>query len=326
MKHPVKTLIALCSVFALVFALSGCSSESYTPTLKASTIDQSALITKGTLTVGVDTSNAPFALQKEGKIVGIDVDVAAALADEMGLKLQIVDVGTDPNSALKNGQVDIVMSIKKTDTGVDAWLSDPYLSTATALFATDENAEQPTKTSSTTIAAQTSSLSANLVINQYGGDKLSPVGDLQAAFSNLESGTVKYVAADAVIGTYLVNRSHYSAKIIALMQKPTGYCIGVSSSNTALKTEIANSLANITDQGLVAVIDQKWLGSALDVSSYSLTPGASSMKSGTGSSSKKEGVSGSGSSSSSSSSSSNNSSSSSSGNVSHVGANAAKVS
>lgn len=323
MKHPVKAVLALCAVFAMVFALSGCSSDSYTPSLKESTIDQTALVSEGTLTVGVDASNAPFAYQQDGKIVGIDVDVAAALADEMGLKLQIVDVGTDPNSALKKGQVDIVMSVKKTDTSVDAWLSDPYLSTATALFATDENADLPSTTKSTTIAAQTSSVSANLVINQYGTDYLSSVSDLSTAFSNLESGTVKYVAADAVIGTYLVNQSHYSAKIIGLMQKPTGYCIGVSSSNTALKTEVANGLANISDQGIISVIEQKWLGSALDLDSYQLTDGASSSPASASSSGSGETISATDTSSSSSTSSESGSSSSSS--VSNVGANAAKV-
>ncbi|MGI6591615.1 MAG: substrate-binding periplasmic protein [Eggerthellaceae bacterium] len=323
MKHPVKAVLALCAVFAMVFALSGCSSDSYTPSLKESTIDQTALVSEGTLTVGVDASNAPFAYQQDGKIVGIDVDVAAALADEMGLKLQIVDVGTDPNSALKKGQVDIVMSVKKTDTSVDAWLSDSYLSTSTALFATDENTDLPSTTKSTTIAAQTSSVSANLVINQYGTDYLSSVSDLSTAFSNLESGTVKYVAADAVIGTYLVNQSHYSAKIIGLMQKPTGYCIGVSSSNTALKTEVANGLANISDQGIISVIEQKWLGSALDLDSYQLTDGASSSPASASSSGSGETISATDTSSSSSTSSESGSSSSSS--VSNVGANAAKV-
>ena len=35
--------------------------------------------------------------------------MAAAIADEMGLDLQIIDVGSDPQSAIANGEVDIVM-------------------------------------------------------------------------------------------------------------------------------------------------------------------------------------------------------------------------
>lgn len=321
MKRSVKAILAMCLASVMAFALCGCSSNSYTPTLKDSTIDSSALVTEGTLTVGVNASNAPFAFQQDGKIVGLDVDVAAALADQMGLKLQITDVGSDPNTAIKNGTVDIVMGIQKTDTSVDAWLSDSYLNTATALFSTDENAGLPSKSSSTTIAAQTSSVSANEVVSQFGSDYLTSTQDLQTAFSNLEGGTVKYVACDAVAGSYIVNQSHYSAKIVGLMEKPTGYCVGVASSNTTLKTEIANAMANISDQGILSVIQQSWLGSALDLSSYQLTSDAKSAKATSTSSS----TSSSATSAESVLSSASTSSSSGSGNVSNVGANAASI-
>lgn len=320
MKRSVKAILAMCLASVMAFALCGCSSNTYTPTLKDSTIDSSALVTDGTLTVGVNASNAPFAFQQDGKIVGLDVDVAAALADQMGLKLQITDVGSDPNTAIKNGTVDIVMGIQKTDTSVDAWLSDAYLSTATALFSTDENAGLPSKSTSTTIAAQASSVSANEVTNQFGADYLTSTNDLQSAFSNLESGTVKYVAADAVAGSYIVRQSHYSAKIIGLMEKPTGYCVGVSSSNTTLKTEIANAMANISDQGILGVIQQSWLGSALDLSAYQLTSGAKSAKAAATSSSPSSSATAKAALSSESAGSSSGS-----GNVSNVGANAASI-
>lgn len=321
MKRSVKAILAMCLASVMAFALCGCSSNSYTPTLKDSTIDSSALVTEGTLTVGVNASNAPFAFQQDGKIVGLDVDVAAALADQMGLKLQITDVGSDPNTAIKNGTVDIVMGIQKTDTSVDAWLSDSYLNTATALFSTDENAGLPSKSSSTTIAAQTSSISANEVVSQFGSDYLTSTQDLQTAFSNLEGGTVKYVACDTVAGSYIVNQSHYSAKIVGLMEKPTGYCVGVASSNTTLKTEIANAMANISDQGILSVIQQSWLGSALDLSSYQLTSDAKSAKATSTSSSSSSSTT----SAESVLSSASTSSSSGSGNVSNVGANAASI-
>ena len=321
MKRSVKAILAMCLASVMAFALGGCSRTSYTPTLTDSTIDSSALVTEGTLTVGVNASNAPFAFQQDGKIVGLDVDVAAALADQMGLKLQITDVGSDPNTAIKNGTVDIVMGIQKTDTSVDAWLSDSYLNTATALFSTDENAGLPSKSSSTTIAAQTSSVSANEVVSQFGSDYLTSTQDLQTAFSNLEGGTVKYVACDAVAGSYIVNQSHYSAKIVGLMEKPTGYCVGVASSNTTLKTEIANAMANISDQGILSVIQQSWLGSALDLSSYQLTSDAKSAKATSTSSSSSSSTT----SAESVLSSASTSSSSGSGNVSNVGANAASI-
>lgn len=341
MKRLVMALVAMCMASFMVFVLSGCQSSTYTPTKNQSTIKSSALVQEGTLTVGVNASNPPFATQENGQIVGIDVDTAAALADQMGLDLKIVDVGTDPSSALSSKQVDIVMGIKKTDTSVDAWLSDTYLDTATALFSNDADAGLPSTKKTTTIAAQANSASANLIINQFGSDYLSSTQDLASAFSNLDGGTVKYAAADAVIGSYLVHASNYSAQIVGLLDKPSGYCIGVRSSNTALKTEIANALGNIKDQGIMEVIEKKWFGTALDLSSIEQTSGAQTEQATSTSTSTTSSDSSDSSSTSSSSSSasgtgtkvdglasqsgSSSGSSSGSGNVSNVGANAATI-
>lgn len=337
MKRLVMAVIVVCMASLAAFALSGCQTDSYTPTKTDSTVEDSALVTAGTLTVGVNASNPPFASQENGQIVGIDVDTAAALADQMGLSLTLVDVGSDPSTALEKKTVDIVMGIKKTDTSVDAWLSDTYLSTATALFSNDENAGLPSTKSTTTIAAQANSTSASLVTNQFGADYLSSTQDLSSAFSNLDGGTVKYAAADAIIGSYLVHSSHYQAKIVGLLDKPTGYCIGVLSSNSALKTAVANALGNLEDQGIMDVIQTKWLGSALDLSSTEQTSGAKSSQASASSATTDSDSASSSTESSSSSASgtgtqveglestSGSSSSGDSGNVSNVGANAATI-
>ena len=111
-------VLALCVGF-----MSGCSSNSYTPEPSEQKIDNSLLHTPGTLRVGVDASNAPYAAQSQGSIVGIHVDTAAALADELGLKLELVDVGTNAEGAFTSDNVDIVMGV-----GSDAkncWVSEP---------------------------------------------------------------------------------------------------------------------------------------------------------------------------------------------------------
>ena len=154
-----KTLASCCMAVAcmaaLLAVLTGCSSQqSYTPPEKAATLASPAIGKDGTLRVGVNTDNQPLAGQpaSSSKIVGIDVDVAAALADSFGLKLEIVNVGSDPEAALKEGTVDIVMGIDKTDSDTTFWKSDAYLPTAVALFSTPSNTQVPTNTAETKIA------------------------------------------------------------------------------------------------------------------------------------------------------------------------------
>ncbi len=289
MKRTAKYLLACAVVVALSAALCGCSSTSgsstYTPEKKTAQVSTPTIGQEGTLRVGVDSSSAPFAAQVSGKVVGLDVDVAAAIADQLGLDLEIIDVGSDPESALSEGSVDIVMSMDKNDTTTKCWLSNPYVQTGVALFATSSSTAMPTSTA-TGIEAQASSMSAWTVQNQFGTDALKSTTDLKTAFSDLQSGTAKYVAADAVIGSYVVHSADMNATIIGLLQTPSGYCIGVSSSNDALKTSITSALTTISNNGVLDVIQTKWLGSKLDLSKYKVSETATtSAKSSTSSSS-----------------------------------------
>ena len=277
MKRTVKVIVAFAAALALAFAFCGCTATtgSYTPEKKEATVKAPAIGEDGTLRVGVNSSNAPFSAQVSGSIVGIDVDMAAAIADQMGLELEIVDVGSDPESALEKGTVDIVMGVASTDTTVSCWMSDPYVSSASAIFASDEKAEVPTAdTKDLTIEATASSMSAGEVSNQFGDDALKSVDKLKVAFEDLASGKVDYVAADAIIGSYMAHANSYEAHMLCIMETPTDYCVGAASSNTDLQKALNDALDALSKDGIVKVIEKKWLGFALDLDSAQKTEGA----------------------------------------------------
>ena len=81
-----------------------------------------------------------------------------------------------------------------------------------------------------------------------------------------------------VIGMYAAHSGDYDAQIVALMQQPGGYCVGVLEANTELQAAVKDALAALTDGGIVSVIEKKWLGTDIDASSLPLTTGASSAK------------------------------------------------
>lgn len=275
-----KALVCCAAAACLAMVLAGCSSQqSYTPPEKSATVSSPAIGKSGTLRVGVNAGSPPLAgsPSSSSKIVGIDVDVAAALADQLGLKLEIVDVGTDPEAALKEGKVDVAMGIG-SEIEVSFWRSPAYLPKGVALFSTPANATVPTKASSPKIAAQVSSTSSWQVTNEFGQDALVSENDLKSAFAALADGSAQYVAADAVIGMYAAHSGGYDAQIVALMQQPGGYCVGVLEANTELQAAVKDALAALTDGGIVSVIEKKWLGADIDASSLPLTTGASSAK------------------------------------------------
>ncbi len=251
---------------ALMFALAGCASDDYKPELGSPEVEPPTIGEAGTLRVGVNTSKSPLAGMGNDRIIGIDVDIAAALADQLGLKLSLEDVGTGADAALEEGTVDIVMGIDKSDSNANYWLSAEYLPTGVAVFATEgSNAAVPKKDDGSKIAAQVSSKSAWAVTNAFGDAALESANDLSSAIAELASGQVDYLASDAVIGMYAANRVGTPVEIVALIDSASGYCIGAASDNTALHTAIADALSTLLSNGTIGVIEQKWLGSVLDL-------------------------------------------------------------
>ncbi|MBE7470308.1 MAG: hypothetical protein DPW09_32240 [Anaerolineae bacterium] len=67
---------------------------------------------RGTLRVGLDASFPPFeAIDANGQIVGLDVDIAQAIAADLGVKAEFVNIGFDGlYDALLARRVDVVIS------------------------------------------------------------------------------------------------------------------------------------------------------------------------------------------------------------------------
>ena len=261
-----RVSVVLCLVCALALSMFmfGCSSEPYVPQKKDAVVSGDALNTDGVLRVGVDTSNPPYAAEAQGSIVGINVDVAAALADQLGLKLELVDVGAKTDQAFTQDNVDVVMGVQNQN---DAYaLTKPYLESAIVLFATESSTPEPQEGQDFKIAAQSSSMSAWEVTDHYGQERLSAEADLKSAFEALRDGSVKYVAADAMIGAYVSHTLGIQAYPIAMLQTPTQYCMAVKADNADLQTAVANALDVLENGGIIGVIESKWLGEPLDLS------------------------------------------------------------
>lgn len=273
-----KVITVTCAIVAcLSLLLAGCQQQTYTPSGKDQTVNSSALGKTGTLRVGVNASSAPLAGQtsSSSRIVGIDVDVAAYLADELGLEVEVVDVGTDFATALSDGKVDMVLGVDSSDENGDFWRSSVYLETGVALFGSATEDSVPTTDSNPKIAAQASSKSSWRVTNLFGDDALVSQTDLKSAFEALAKGSARYVAADAVIGTYVSYSNGYSDKIVALLQDASGYCAAVAKSNTDLQNAVGPAVNKLVSGGVIDIIEKKWLGSVISLKDVTVVKSAS---------------------------------------------------
>lgn len=268
-KKATSVLAATLLALYAVPALYGCSSqETYTPELGQPKLDEPTIIEAGTLRVGVNTNNSPLAGKSGSNIIGIDVDIAAALGDELGLAVEIVDVGADAEGAIDAGTVDVALGVDSSSTQTNYWVSSQYLPTGVALFElASSNHTTPSASSSVSVAAQVSSKSAWAVNNVFGEESLESTSDLAHAFSALDNATVDYAASDAIIGLYAAGHQGVDVKIAALLETAGGYCAMADKSNTALQAAIEEALDTITSNGVVEVIEGKWLGQTVELAS-----------------------------------------------------------
>ena len=120
------------------------------------------------------------------------------------------------------------------------------------------------------------SQSAITAQTQFGAANVALENNVSKCFEKLNNNEIKYVAADAVVGSYYAKSDDVSTSIIALLSKPSGYCIGVNADNKNLSEKIKNALETIAKGGITSVIEKKWLGKSLDLDKVSLTSGATS--------------------------------------------------
>ena len=229
------------------------------------TLADSATLESGVLTVGVNASNTPFGgLNTSNEIIGFDVDLAAALADELGLELDVVDVGSNGRSALDNGQVDVVMGSSKSGSDVTVSYSDAYINDGASLFCLSGNepeSMQDITGQDDAIIVLGESSSASTVQEALGVDAVEAYASMQDAFDALESGEHAYLVTDAVIGSYfsrdyddIVRVDFVGADTVVPM-----YALTLTE-NEELTEAVSAALETVSENGVLRVVESKWLG------------------------------------------------------------------
>ena len=138
-----KKIIALILALAMVFSFTACGGGSSDS--GKSVIDE--IKAKGKLTVGTSADYPPYEFHTEidgvDTIVGFDIAIAKAIADDLGVELEIVDMSFDNLlMSLANGEFDMVIaaitSNEEREKAVD--FSDPYLVSKNLILVKTENA------------------------------------------------------------------------------------------------------------------------------------------------------------------------------------------
>ena len=227
---------------------------------KTATVDDSALVSPGTLTVGVRTGavSAPVLVEtQDGSLSGLDVDLASAIADEMGLKVRFVSVATVNDSLGKT--CDIVMDLSDGEAS-SVKVVGTYAESATAFFHKgDTGIAKVGDLSSKTVGLQDGSMSQKALESTGLVMSEKTYSNLNDAFTALEGGQIDYVLCDACSGAYLACR-YDDIAFVGTLDAAKTYGIGVSSSNTQLVDAAQSAYDSLSSNGLYDLVRSRWLG------------------------------------------------------------------
>ena len=238
----------------------------------APVVADSSLKQAGTLTVGIPTDQtAPLAMTvSDGAQSGIDIDVAHALADELGLSSVTFVAVDDAESALAE-TCDVVMGVEPDEAG-SATVVGGYVQSATGLF-TREDVTAPIDASAlsgATVALQEGSVSA-VAVDEYELSVVrTPVTNLNEAFDALEEGSVQYVVCDAYAGAYLA-AAYSDVSFAGIFDEPA--LVGIAVSGNELQTAVQTALEAVESGGVADIARARWVGDLPTLSSESRITG-----------------------------------------------------
>lgn len=213
----------------------------------------------GVLTVGLESSaSVPMLVSSsDGGHAGYNVDVAHALADELGLTVSFVSVG-DASQA-DSASCDIVMGAEAGNSG-SMTVVGSYAEAATAFF--HKGAEGTVERGAImgkTVGLQESSLSQQLLKRSDLQAAAKTYSNLNDAFAALESGSVDYVLCDAYSGAYL-QAGYPDIALAGSVDAPVSVGVAVNPSNAVLQEQVTEAFDAMSTNGVLDVLRAKWLG------------------------------------------------------------------
>ncbi len=276
----VAAVCAMCC--AAAFVLCGCQQLPSRPAAQSSsTVDAGATISSGTLTVGVNASKSPYGgTNSSGEVVGLDVDMAAALADALGLKVKVVDVADEGAKKLEAKEIDVALGMAKTSGSDTLAYSKAYLNDGSALFMPKDKAKSDvasvdfTNLNGQKVLVQSSSAAATEVQEALGLASTSAVATVKDGFDALKAGTSDYFIADAAAGDYYA-RDYENVVNVGFLSSVSVRPVYAAtlSANSALTSAVAKAVDTAVSNGTARLFIDKWLGTQGEA----LLPGKTDM-------------------------------------------------
>ncbi|ENN86475.1 extracellular solute-binding protein family 3 protein [Rhizobium freirei PRF 81] len=202
---------------------------------------------------------------KTREMVGFDVDLCKAIANELGVKAEIKPISVEARvPEVKLGRVDItVANLAYTLSRAEQiQFSDPYYVAKEMLIVPADDAGKKKGDFEGKRLASTKGSTSELAIKLNKSDPLT-FQDTGSAYLAVQQGKARGLVANTMTTTLLVNESKTKGKQMRMIDEPMllePVGIGMQKDQPALTAKINAVLHKLDEAGEIGKIWEKWLG------------------------------------------------------------------
>lgn len=220
-------------------------------------------VNAGKLTMSTNAEFPPYeSTDDAGQFIGIDVEIAQAIADKLGLELQIDDMDFDAALlAAQNGKSDIVMAgvtVNEERLAVMNF-SDSYSTGVQSVIVKEGSEVTLDNLGDHMIGTQRGTTGNIYCSDDYGDEHVVAYDNGITAVQALVNDQVDAVVIDDAPARSLVAANN-GLVILDTEYAVEDYAIGISKSNTGLLDAVNGALAELKADGTVQGIVDKYIG------------------------------------------------------------------
>ena len=216
----------------------------------------------GVLTMGTNATFPPYEYKDGDDVVGIDAEIAQALADKLGLQLEIVDMDFDSLVAsVQSGKIDMSLAgmtvTEERKQNVD--FTDSYATGVQVIIVKeDSDIASADDLEGKLIGVQQGTTGHLYCADDFGEENVIPYANGATAVQALLQGKVDCVVIDQEPAKAFVEANE-GLKILETAYTTEDYAAAVSKDNPALTAALNSALQELKDDGTIQGILDKYI-------------------------------------------------------------------
>ena len=263
-----RSFLAAAAVSAAALAMTACggSASSAVSSVASSAASSGAAalstVVAGKLTMATNATFPPYEMTTDsGEIEGIDVDTAKAIAEKLGLELQVDDMEFDAALlSVQQGKADIVMAgVTVTDERKAVMdFSDSYATGIQSIIVpNDSDIASPDDLAGKKIGTQRGTTGYIYCSDDFGEDAVVAYDSGLTAVQALNNGQVDAVVIDNAPATEYV-ATNPGLKVLDTSYAEEDYAIGMAK-GSALEDAVNKALEELKADGTLQAIVDKYI-------------------------------------------------------------------